>query len=384
MADRAGAAGSLAGLRVIDLSRVLAGPYCGQMLADHGADVIKVEPPQGDESRGWGPPFIGPGTSAYYAALNRNKRNVVLDLKAEDGPPRLAGLLADADVLIENFKAGTLARFGFADEVIAERYPRLIHCRVTGYGATGPMAAAPGYDAILQAYAGVMSVNGETDGPPLRVGVPVVDAVTGIYAFSGILLALLERERSGCGQVVDCSLLDTGLSLLHPHSSTWLADGKVPQRAGSAHPTIAPYDVYTASDGPVFIGIGNDRQFRGLCDALDRPELADDARFADNAARLAHRAELDALIGAIVAGLDRAAVVGRLADRGIAASAIHDVAEALTSAQARHNEMLVELDGYRGVGIPIKLSRTPGSVREAPRAAGADTQSVLPADPGPA
>ena len=381
MADRTAAAGSLAGLRVIDLSRVLAGPYCGQLLADHGADVIKVEPPHGDESRAWGPPFVGPGTSAYYAALNRNKRNVVLDLKGEQGARDLDRLLADADVLIENFKTGTLARFGFADEVIAERYPRLVHCRITGYGASGPMASSPGYDAILQAYAGLMSVNGEADGPPLRVGVPVVDAVTGVYAFSGVLLALLERARSGRGQVVDCSLLDTGLSLLHPHSSTWLADGAVPQRAGSAHPTIAPYDVYAASDGPVFIGIGNDRQFRALADALGRPELADDPRFADNAVRLAHRGELDALIGAIVGELDRATLVRRLADGGIAASPIHDVAEALTSPQARHNEMLVELGDYRGVGIPIKLGRTPGSVRTAPRPAGADTDEVLPPPP---
>ena len=381
MADRTAAAGSLAGLRVIDLSRVLAGPYCGQLLADHGADVIKVEPPHGDESRAWGPPFVGPGTSAYYAALNRNKRNVVLDLKGEQGARDLDRLLADADVLIENFKTGTLARFGFADPVIAERYPRLVHCRITGYGASGPMASSPGYDAILQAYAGLMSVNGEADGPPLRVGVPVVDAVTGVYAFSGVLLALLERARSGRGQVVDCSLLDTGLSLLHPHSSTWLADGAVPQRAGSAHPTIAPYDVYAASDGPVFIGIGNDRQFRALADALGRPELADDPRFADNAVRLAHRGELDALIGAIVGELDRATLVRRLADRGIAASPIHDVAEALTSPQAGHNEMLVELGDYRGVGIPIKLGRTPGSVRTAPRPAGADTDEVLPPPP---
>jgi crotonobetainyl-CoA:carnitine CoA-transferase CaiB-like acyl-CoA transferase len=381
MADRTAAAGSLAGLRVIDLSRVLAGPYCGQLLADHGADVIKVEPPHGDESRAWGPPFVGPGTSAYYAALNRNKRNVVLDLKGEQGARDLDRLLADADVLIENFKTGTLARFGFADPVIAERYPRLVHCRITGYGASGPMASSPGYDAILQAYAGLMSVNGEADGPPLRVGVPVVDAVTGVYAFSGVLLALLERARSGRGQVVDCALLDTGLSLLHPHSSTWLADGAVPQRAGSAHPTIAPYDVYAASDGPVFIGIGNDRQFRALADALGRPELADDPRFADNAVRLAHRGELDALIGAIVGELDRATLVRRLADRGIAASPIHDVAEALTSPQARHNEMLVELGDYRGIGIPIKLGRTPGSVRTAPRPAGADTDEVLPPPP---
>jgi crotonobetainyl-CoA:carnitine CoA-transferase CaiB-like acyl-CoA transferase len=223
-----------------------------------------------------------------------------------------------------------------------------------------------------------MSINGEADGPPLRVGVPVVDAVTGVYAFAGILLALLERQRSGRGQLVDCCLLDTGLSLLHPHSSTWLADGAVPQRAGSAHPTIAPYDVYSAEDGPVFIGIGNDRQFRALAEVLGRPELADDARFANNAARLAHRAELDAVIAAIVGGLDRETVVRRLTERGIAASPIHDVAEALTSPQARHNEMLVERDGYRGVGLPIKLRRTPGSVRAAPRPAGADTDEVLP------
>jgi crotonobetainyl-CoA:carnitine CoA-transferase CaiB-like acyl-CoA transferase len=364
--------GALEGVRVIDSSRVLAGPYCGQMLADHGADVVKVEPPQGDDTRAWGPPFVTAEMSAYYAALNRNKRNVIIDLKSDEGLRQLDGLLAGADVLIENFKAGTLTRLGLGDDVIAERFPSLVHCRITGYGATGPMAAEPGYDAILQAYSGLMSVNGEPDGPAVRVGVPVVDAVTGVFAFGGILLALIERARSGRGQTVDCSLLDTGLSLLHPLSSSWLVDGIVPARTGSAHPTIAPYDAYTASDGPVFIAIGNDRQFAAFADALGRPELAGDPRFADNAARLANRAGLDAVIASIVRALDRAEVVARLAERGLAASPVHDVAEAFNSPQARHNEMLVELAGYRGVGIPVKLGRTPGSARTPPRAQGAD------------
>jgi crotonobetainyl-CoA:carnitine CoA-transferase CaiB-like acyl-CoA transferase len=220
-------AGALAGVRVLDLSRVLAGPLCTQMLADHGAEVLKVEPPGGDETRGWGPPFMSPGTSAYFTGLNRNKRNVVLDLSSELGREAVRRLLTGADVLVENFRAGTLATWGFDDDYLAEHCPRLVHARITGFGADGPMGGAPGYDAVLQAYGGLMSVNGERDGDPLRVGVPVVDMVTGILAFSGILLALHERHSSGRGQLVDCSLLDAAVTLLHPqvHSTGRIATG---------------------------------------------------------------------------------------------------------------------------------------------------------------
>jgi crotonobetainyl-CoA:carnitine CoA-transferase CaiB-like acyl-CoA transferase len=290
--------GALAGIRVLDLSRVLAGPYCGQMLADHGADVVKVESPAGDDTRSWGPPFLDDGTSAYYANLNRDKRNLVLDLSRPAGREILARLLADADVLLENFKAGTLEKWGFDRAHMEEHHPRLVHCRITGFGVDGPLGGLPGYDAILQAYSGLMSVNGEAGGPALRVGVPVVDMVTGILAFSGVLLALRERDRSGLGQLVDLTLLDTAISLLHPHSASWLADGTIGGRTGSAHPTIAPYETFTAADGPFFVSAGNDRQFAGLVDALGEPALAADARFVTNPDRVRNVAELRAVLQA--------------------------------------------------------------------------------------
>lgn len=372
--------GALSGLRVLDLSRVLAGPYCTQLLADHGARVVKVEPPAGDETRGWGPPFAGEGaeaTSAYYRNLNRNKQNIVLDLSHDGGRELLGELLRDADVLVENFKAGTLARWGYPDDELRARFPALIHCRVTGFGTDGPMGGMPGYDAVLQAYGGLMSVNGEADGGPLRVGVPVVDMVTGILAFSGVLLALNERNASGLGQLVDCALLDTAVSLLHPHSASWLADGGVRPRTGSAHPTIAPYDSFEAADGPLFIGVGNDRQFAAFTQLLGAPELADEPRFATNPDRVRNVDTLREALAPRVGAWQRAELATALLDKGIPASPVHDVSEALTSPQVRHRGLVVEQDGYRGVGTPVTLTRTPGEVRSAPRAPGADTRAVL-------
>ncbi|MGO1898057.1 MAG: CaiB/BaiF CoA transferase family protein, partial [Brevibacterium yomogidense] len=235
-----GAARPLDGVTVVDLSRVLAGPLCGQMLADHGAEVIKVEPPAGDDTRTWGPPFLPDGTGAYFTGLNRNKHNIALDLRTEAGMEVLDRLLADADVVIENFKAGTLEKWGLSDEAISERYPRLIHCRITGFGTDGPMGGAPGYDAVLQAYGAVMSINGEAGGPPTRVGVPIVDMMTGYLSFSGILLALRERDASGRGQLVDAALLDSAIAMLHPHSANLLNGGDEPVRMGSAHSNVAP------------------------------------------------------------------------------------------------------------------------------------------------
>ncbi|WP_010310100.1 CaiB/BaiF CoA transferase family protein [Saccharopolyspora spinosa] len=369
--------GALSGIRVLDLSRVLAGPYCTQMLADHGAEVLKVEPPNGDETRAWGPPFIRPGTSAYYQALNRNKRNIVLDLRIAGSQGVLRRLLSTADVLVENFKAGTLEKWGFADERLAEDFPRLVHCRITGYGTDGPLGGAPGYDAVLQAYSGLLSVNGEAERDPLRVGVPVVDLVTGILSFSGVLLALQERAASGRGQVVDCSLLDTGISLLHPHSASWFADGRGPQRTGSAHPTIAPYDTFPAYDGLLFLGVGNDRQFRDLTDVLGDPCIAEDPRFASNSERVQHRDALRELLVPRISLWKRADLADALQKRGVPSSPVHSVGEALTNAQVLHREMVVSKDDYRGAGIPIKLSRTPGSVHLAPRDQGQDTEAVL-------
>ncbi|WP_245979391.1 CaiB/BaiF CoA transferase family protein [Streptomyces diacarni] len=387
-----GGPGALAGLRVLDLSRVLAGPLCTQMLADHGAEVVKVEPPDGDETRGWGPPFIEEGaeaaedaggperaarTSAYYQNLNRTKRNIVLDLSRAEGRALLGRLLRSTDVLVENFKAGTLADWGYPDERLRARFPALVHCRITGFGTHGPMGGLPGYDAVLQAYGGLMSVNGEAGGDPLRVGGPVVDMVTGVLAFSGVLLALHERNSSGLGQLVDCALLDTAVGLLHPHSATWLADGQVRPRTGSAHPTIAPYDSFEAADGPLFVGVGNDRQFAALARLLGGPELARDPRFASNPDRVRNVAALRALLAPRFARRHRAELAAELLDEGVPASPVHDVAEALTSPQVRHRGMVVEHGGYRGIATPLSLTRTPAQRPSAPRPPGADTVEVL-------
>lgn len=371
-------AGALAGVRVLDLSRVLAGPYCCQMLGDHGADVVKIEGPDGDDTRAWGPPYAKSGASAYYTGINRNKRNLCLDLSTPSGREVLLDLLADADVLVENFKPGTMERWGLGyEEHLADAYPRLVHCRITGYGVDGPLGGRPGYDAVLQAYGGLMSVNGEPDRLPLRVGVPVVDLVTGLHAFAGILLALHERQASGHGQLVDCTLLDTALSLLHPQASAWLADGRIPGRTGSAHPNIAPYDTFTTSTGLFFVGAANDRQFRSLMEVLGRPEVVDDPRFATNRDRVVNVRELTDLLVTLMASWDRDELGDRLLAAGVPASPVNDVAEALSSPQAAHRGMLVERDGYRGVGVPIKLSATAGRLDRTPPALGADTREVL-------
>jgi crotonobetainyl-CoA:carnitine CoA-transferase CaiB-like acyl-CoA transferase len=373
----AGAAGVLAGLRVLDLSRVLAGPLCTQLLADHGADVIKVEAPAGDETRRWGPPFVSASMSSYYSGLNRNKSNISLDLTSAAGQRVLRDLIDNSDVLVENFKPGTLAQWGFDDELIASRYPRLIHCRISGFGNDGPMGGMPGYDAVAQAYAGLMSINGSPDGPPMRVGVPIVDMVTATYAFSGILLALLDQRRTGLGQLIDCALLDTAVSLLHPHSSAFLADGRVPVRTGSAHPSVAPYDTFDASDGLIFIGAATDKNFRDLTAALGVPELAHREEFATNADRATNYRVLRPLLAAPISRLEREALARELLGLGVPATAVHNVAEALVDPQVRHREMVVAVDGYQGIGIPIKLGRTPGSVRSGPRERGGDTRAVL-------
>jgi crotonobetainyl-CoA:carnitine CoA-transferase CaiB-like acyl-CoA transferase len=369
--------GSLTGLRVIDLSRVLAGPLCTQLLADHGAEVIKVEPPSGDESRFWGPPFISDTMSAYYGGVNRNKSNISVDLRTSAGQKVLADLLESADVLVDNFKVGTLEKWGFDEERLRNDYPRLIQCRITGFGADGPMGGMPGYDAVAQAYGGLMSINGEVTGPPLRVGVPIVDMVTGIYAFSGILLALTDRQRSGEGQIVDCTLIDTAVSLLHPHSASHLADGRVPQRTGSAHPTIAPYDTFEAADGPIFIAAGNDKQYRQLVNELGIPDLADDPRFLSNSDRVGNVGELRPILAQRIAQLNREQLAQALLARGVPASAVHNVAEALNDPHVLHRQMVIDHDGQRRIGVPITLSRTPGTLRTAPHDLGQDTREVL-------
>ena len=290
-------AGALAGFKVVDLTRVLGGPYCTMILADHGAEVIKVEPPQGDETRDWGPPFNEDGESAYYQGVNRNKRSIGLDLASEAGKGVLAKLLADADVLIENFKPGTLEKWGLGyKDVLAEKYPRLVHCRVTGFGADGPLGGFPGYDAVVQAMSGMMSVNGAPESGPVRVGTPMVDMGTGLNAAIAILMALLERGKSGKGQFLDITLYDSAVALLHPQGNNYLMSGKPPVITGNAHPNVYPYDVFPTKDKDLFLAVGNNGQFKRLADAIEAPELADDPRFKDNADRSANRDALKALL----------------------------------------------------------------------------------------
>ncbi|MCD0504040.1 CaiB/BaiF CoA transferase family protein [Bordetella petrii] len=362
-------AGALAGCKVIDLSRVLGGPYCTQLLADHGADVIKIEPPGGDETRGWGPPFLDDAAS-YFIGVNRNKRGMVLDLSQPAGQELLRRLLADADVMVENFKPGTLEKWGLGYDALSAAFPRLVHCRVSGFGADGPLGGLPGYDACAQAMCGLMSVNGDADGEATRVGLPVVDMVTGLNAAVAVLLALNERARSGLGQFLDITLYDCAVSLLHPHAANYFYSGKVPGRSGNAHPNIAPYETLPTRSGPIFLAVGNNRQFAALARALGAPQLAGDPRFASNADRLQHRAALRDELGGLLAGHQAAVLAEQLLRQGVPAAAVQNVEDVLNHPHTRHRGMVLEQGSYRGVGSPIKLSRTPATLRRLPPALG--------------
>jgi crotonobetainyl-CoA:carnitine CoA-transferase CaiB-like acyl-CoA transferase len=372
------AVGILERLKVLDLSRVVAGPYCAQMLADHGASVLKVEGPGGDDTRQWGKLSADGASSGYYYGLNRNKRNMVLDINTSRGKEVLSRLIDEADVLIENFKFGTMEAWGFDYEsVIAPRRPALIYCRVSGFGADGPMGGLPGYDAVLQAFGGLMSVNGYADRGALRVGVPIVDIIAANLAFSAILLALRERDQSGLGQFLDIALLDSVLSLLLPHSFMWAMDGVPPQRTGSAHPAVAPYQVFDTEGGEFFISAGNDRQFRSLMTILERPDLSEDPRFVTNSQRIAHVEELAGTISELIKGRDLDELAHELIDSGVPSSAVKSVPEALTSPQVLHRDMFIDDENYRGIGIPIKMSRSRPRRPMAPLPMGADTEGVL-------
>lgn len=358
--------GALDGIRVVDLSRVLAGPYSTQILGDHGADVIKIEPPGGDETRTWGPPFQD-GVASYFLGLNRNKRNMVLDLTTEEGRAVLLDLLKDADVLVENFKSGTLEKWGIGyKDVIAPMFPRLIHCCVSGFGADGPLGGLPGYDAAVQASAGLMSVNGDPDGEPTRMGVPVVDMFTGMNAALGILLALQERARSGLGQSIDVSLYDTAVSVLHPFAPNYLYSGKVPHRVGNAHPNISPYDSYKTKTGPIFLAVGNDRQFAKMLGILGKPELAVDERFTSNAGRVVHRVALKVELEELLSEWDCLELENTLIRSGVPCGAVRTVDQVLAEPHTKHRELLVEIDDYKGIGSPIKMSRSKASYRLKP------------------
>ncbi|GAA0340261.1 CaiB/BaiF CoA transferase family protein [Streptomyces turgidiscabies] len=374
-------AGAVQGVRVLDLSRVLAGPFCTQMLADHGAEVIKVESPSGDETRRWGPPFVDEaGTmSAYYQGLNRSKANIALDLRVQRALDVLYDLIARADVVVENFKAGTMERWGLGYESrLAKDFPRLVYCRITGYGVDGPLGGLPGYDAVLQAYGGLMSVNGEADGGPLRVGVPIVDITAAHQAFAGVLLALLERTASGRGQLVDVTLFDAVLSLMHPHTATHLQSGEAPRRTGATHPTVAPYQVFrTAREGCLFVAAASDAHFAALTEVLGIPHVAEDPRFVRNRDRIVNLRPLLAELEPAFLGWKAEDLALALAARGVPAGPVHDVARALSAPHTGHRSMVVSDGDYRGIGVPIKLGRSAPTPPRTPTATGTDTDRVL-------
>jgi len=372
------ARGAMTGLKVVDLSRVLAGPLCTQMLADHGADVVKIEPPAGDETRGLGPPFDSAGQAAYFGAVNRGKRGMALDLSRAEGRAVLEILLAGADVLVENFLPGTMERWGLGYEAnLSERFPRLIYCAISGFGADGPLGGLPGYDAVLQAICGLMSINGTPEAGATRVGVPIVDYVTGYNAFSGVLLALAARERTGTGQRVEVTLFDTGLSLLVPHAANWICSGGVPRRTGSAHPNIAPYDKFASADGEIFLGILNDGQFRRFCQKVERSDLLDDPRFRTNADRLSHVAALRAELERTLTAFKSDDLCRELMQAGVPAGAVNTVPQAFTQPHTSHRDMLIDSEGHRAPGIPVKLTQTPGGAGRRPPRFGEHTVEIL-------
>ncbi len=371
--------GALAGLKVIDLTRVLGGPYCTMILADHGAEVIKIEPPQGDETREWGPPFKD-GTASYFLGVNRNKKGLALDLGKPDGRDVLLRLLEGADIVVENFKTGTMEKWGLGYETdLAPRFPGLIHCRVSGFGAEGPLGGLPGYDAILQAMTGLMSINGSPETGPLRMGTPVVDLATGMYSTIAILMALHERARSGLGQYLDMTLHDCGMALLHPQAANYFLNGKRPMPPGNAHPNIAPYDKFSTATCEIFICIGNDSQFRRTAQVIDRPALATDPRFLTNGDRLRNRPALTALLSEAFADLDGYEITTQMARAGLPAGPVLGVDEAMSAPHTQAREMVAEIDGYRALGTPIKLSRTPGGMRTPPPRFAEHTDEVLAA-----
>ncbi len=371
-------AGALAGLRVVDLTRVLGGPYCTMVLSDHGAEVIKLEPPQGDEVRDWGPPFDDNGDASYFININRNKKSVGLDLSKPDGKAVLLRLLEGADVLIENFKPGSMEKWGLGyHEVLSKQVPGLVHCRVSGFGATGPLGGFPGYDAVLQAMTGLMSINGTADSGPTRLGTPIVDIATGLFSVIAILMALQERAKSGLGQYCDMTLHDCGMALLHPHAPNYFLGGNRPKATGNPHPNLVPYSKFRTKTCEIFVAAGNDPAFRKFCEFLGIPEIATDARFATNGARVINRDALTEVLEARFAGEDGHELTRRMLAAGLPAGPVLWVDEAMAQYHTAHREMVSRLGSYVGLGTPIKLSRTPGGTRAEPPKFAEHTDEVL-------
>jgi succinate---hydroxymethylglutarate CoA-transferase len=379
--------GPLAGIRVVDLTRILAGPLCTMMLGDMGADVIKVEPPEtGDDTRTWGPPFLA-GDAVYFLGVNRNKRSLTLNMAMPAGQKILAGLIEKADVLIDNFKLGTLEKWGFTDAWFERQAPRLVRCSITGYGSSGPKAALPGYDFILQAESGLMSICGEPEGRPTKYGVAIVDVCTGMLASNSILAALNARQRTGKGQKVELSLYETSLAMLVNVAASYLAAGRNAGRFGNGHPSIVPYTTYQTADGMIALGVGNERQFARIAEVLGHPEWAKDARFASNSARVENRAVIDGLINEALSHDGADAWLAKLKATGIPCGKINSVAQALDDPQTAARQMTETIEhptvgALKMLGIPFKFSDTACSVRRPPPTLGQHSEEILSAELG--
>jgi crotonobetainyl-CoA:carnitine CoA-transferase CaiB-like acyl-CoA transferase len=349
----------LAGLRVIELARILAGPWAGQTLADLGAEVIKVEAPEGDDTRRWGPPFLdhdGENSAAYFHAANRGKKSITVDFRTDEGQETVRRLVADADILIENFKCGGLAKYGLDYASLSKVNPRLIYCSITGFGQTGPYAHRAGYDFIVQGMSGIMSVTGEPDGQPQKVGVAIADLATGIYASTAILAAVHQRQSSGLGQQIDMSLMDVATSLLANQAMNYLATGTAPTKMGNAHPNLAPYAVYDCADGWIIIATGNDGQYRRLCDLLGLSALGTTPEFATNADRIANRAALTDVLTRATIQRSKADLLAACEEAGVPAGPINSIDEVFADPQIVARGMQIAPDGLPGIRSPMTFS----------------------------
>lgn len=383
---------ALDGLVVLDLSRILAGPTATQMLGDLGATVIKVENPKskGDDTRSWGPNYAKDAAgnptdlSAYFMAANRNKLSISVDLSSEEGQHNVRQLAARADVVVENYKPGGLEKYGLDHATLLKAHPSLVYCSISGFGQTGPNSAQPGYDLMAQGYGGIMSLTGDPDGPPMKVGVGIADVMCGMYATIGILAALRYRDKTGEGQHIDLALVDAQMAWLINEGTNFLTSGKLPERRGNAHPNIVPYDAFPCADGHVLLAIGNDAQFARFCDAFGLSDLAENAAYTTNLARIENRLALTGKITAALADVPRQDVLARCHAVKVPAGPIHTVAEALSSDQAKARDTVVQVkaadtagDAVALLGNPLKFSRTPVTYRHAPPRFGQDTQTVL-------
>ena len=378
----------LAGVRVLELARILAGPWAGQLLADLGADVVKVERPgSGDDTRGWGPPFLNEGdTAAYFHACNRGKRSIAIDFETDAGREQVLRLARNADVVIENYKLGGLAKYGLDEASIRAVNPGVVYCSITGFGQTGPYAPRAGYDYIVQGMGGIMSLTGERDGEPQKIGVAFADIFTGLYAVIGILAALLRRGRTGAGGVLDMALLDTQVGVLANQAMNFLATGVSPTRIGNAHPNIVPYQVFAVADGHVIVAVGNDGQYRRFVETIGLPALGGDPRFATNAQRVAHREALVPLLAARGISASRADLLARLEAAGVPAGPINAIADVFADPQVIARGMRIDLRAADGgtvpsVRSPLLLDGEPLSATTAAPDLDADAASIL-ADPG--